>query len=88
MSRLRTMPTTNARIALTLLLAALTGALVIVSGIIAGIVALRTSGQVSMETWTPDGWLTFLSVWAGIDVVQFGVKRATYKEPENPETPP
>jgi len=82
--RIGTIPTTNARILLTLVLAGLTGLIILLSALVSLIVALQTHGAVSLATWTaPEGWFTFLSVWAGIDVVQFGVKRMT----QNPETP-
>lgn len=55
-------PTTNARVALSLVLALATGVRVVGMG------------------WTPPGeWLLFLTGWAGLDVAQFGIKRATYK---------
>ena len=59
------LPTTNLRIAVTL------------------VMAIGTGARVLLTSWdVPGDWLTFLTVWAGLDVVQFGTKRATYK----PET--
>jgi hypothetical protein len=56
------MPSTNARIGVTILMAMGTGARVLISG------------------WSPpDNWLWFLTAWAGIDVLQFVGKRATFK---------
>jgi hypothetical protein len=58
-----TMPSTNVRIGVTLILALGTGARVILVG------------------WAPPTeWLVFLTGWAGLDVLQFGAKRATATE--------
>jgi hypothetical protein len=62
MTWLKDFPSTNARIALTLLLAFGTGCRVIALG------------------WdAPNDWLVFLTVWAGLDIVQFANKRMTHK---------
>lgn len=64
------MPSTNLRIAITILLALATGIRVVASA-----------------KWDPpNDWLVFLSVWAGLDVLQFSAKRITQKpEPAPPE---
>ena len=44
------------------------------------VLALATGTRVIASMWAPpDSWLWFLTAWAGIDVVQFFAKRATYK---------
>ena len=58
---LATLPTTNARIALSLLMATSTCIRVVAVG------------------WDPSWeWLTFLTAWAGLDVLQFWAKRTTH----------
>jgi hypothetical protein len=59
------LPSTNARIAMTLVLAFGTGVKYWVS-----------------TTWEPSWeWLSFLVLWAGLDVAQFATKRTTYRSP-------
>lgn len=58
---LEKMPTTNARIAVSLVLAIATGV------------------RVLFDWNPPSDWLVFLTVWAGLDVLQFGAKRMTHK---------
>ena len=65
MTAVAEMPTTNVRIALTLLLVLLTGTRYLLIGEPAG------------DGW--ESWLTFLAAMAGIDVLQFASKRATVK---------
>lgn len=66
MDLLARLPSTNARIAMTLLLALGTGVKYWSSGV----------WEPSVE------WLAFLVAWAGIDVAQFAAKRKTFKTPK------
>jgi hypothetical protein len=76
----QTMPSTNVRIATTIIMALGTGIRVVIIG------------------WNPPSeWLLFLTGWAGLDVLQFGAKRATSNDfvaakqgvvPPPPPTPP
>lgn len=60
---LATLPTTNARIACSLIMALATAA-VYLMGVMLG------------KNWTPAvEWLGFLCLWAGLDVIQFAGKR-------------
>lgn len=61
---LETIPTTNLRICVTILLAMATGV------------------RVLFDWVPPNEWLLFLTGWAGLDVLQFGTKRATFKGAE------
>lgn len=39
---------------------------------------LATAGRVVVLGWTPSWeWLAFLTLWAGLDIAQFGTKRTT-----------
>ncbi len=60
---LATLPTTNARILCSLLMAL-------------GTCAVYLIGVLLAKHWTPSvEWLGFLCVWAGLDVLQFAGKR-------------
>lgn len=60
---LQQLPTTNLRLLVTLVCMLLT-----------------TLRYVGSAAWVPDsGWLCFLAVMSGLDVTQFGVKRATFR---------
>ncbi len=51
---------------------------------IAATIALALVTGIRVIGWgwdPPDSWLYFLTAWAGLDVVQFGVKRATNQTP-------
>ena len=64
---LATLPTTNLRILMTLILAFATGVKVV---------------WPSTPAWEPSWeWLGFLCVWAGLDVVQYTSKRLTEFKP-------
>lgn len=67
---LASFPSTNARIVTSL------------------VMALATCGRLLASTdWNPSmEWLGFLIIWAGLDVAQFGVKRATQQPPPTGDT--
>lgn len=63
------MPSTNTRIALTLLIAFFTA------------VRYLLSGVAGTPAWEPSrAWLAWIGVMSGIDSLQFYAKRRTYKE--------
>jgi hypothetical protein len=69
---LKTMPSTNVRIASTILLVMGTFALMAVSVIV---LIIKGGGG---ENWNPSiEWLGFLGVLGGLDLMQFGTKRTT-----------
>lgn len=42
------------------------------------VMAMATAVRVVVFSWTPPvEWLGFLTLWAGLDVAQFGTKRST-----------
>lgn len=44
------------------------------------VLAVATGIKVIGWNWdVPGDWLTFLTVWAGLDVIQFAQKRATHQ---------
>lgn len=78
-ARLATFPTTNGRIAISLILAAATAAVYLFSAVVViwrGDIDPTTAGVQLAGCWTPAvEWLGFLCVWAGLDVLQFSGKR-------------
>jgi hypothetical protein len=50
------------------------------------VLAFCTGLRVSASTWEPPlEWLGFLGLWAGLDVAQYLVKRATQHPPPGEE---
>ncbi len=68
--RFKELPTTNVRIVVSILLAIGTAVRYLVWGL--------SPGQ--QQGWVE--WLIFLSVWAGIDVAQYLIKRKTFQNTE------
>lgn len=70
---LASMPSTNTRIFVTLLVVAATAARYIASG--------AAIGQWHVDPWVPDwDWLLFLAAMSGLDLAQFHLKRTTEAE--------
>lgn len=71
---LAALPSTNARVAVTLLIAIATAGRYLVSGI--GII-----GGLHFETWEPSwDWLLFIAAMSGLDLATFTMKRKTDAE--------
>lgn len=76
------MPTTNVRIGASILAFILIIAVWLV-------LAIAHAVFPDIAAWTPE-WemLTFVTVWAGLDIAQFSVKRVTTTKPAAPTSPP
>ena len=71
---LASLPSTNFRIFITMLLTTLTATRYLASGI-------GWSERLHVDSWEPSWeWLTFLAMMAGIDLAQFYAKRKTMTE--------